>query len=489
MQVADVNYRHFENQVSSNVQWAPSVRGSIPHGGASYSKIDFSPTLKKLTDLKGSIDKKAPPPVSSANVTMPPPITREGRYADAFVAAIKKSEQIKAYQSQGNNPGGIPPAMPTPAQAAPSLVAPTDRPTAMEGVYVGGVHHSVAEQIANEPRGANPEIAVNTNFYGSQGRKEKNKARGKPYDRPPPGAYPSPKSPTLAEEMAPYMDTYENRFARGVTGQADVLGKIVEYQHGSRAEKISPGKSITLHNILPIGSAATKEIPVITQSEATKEIHAPLVARAFQRGSKRKAEEAILFADQLHPRKQRLRHPETRGREVVLQPNVGTVERFNPSQAIATTRIDTRPVRHPKASMEIPRLAPTTRLPTVSEELNPLRRRLAEEVSPSESRPAKKQRMYVEEPEPIRRRPGNTYDPSVFGIPSDAAPHFRAGSNAAPLRELARVNVKYGIPQADYAGGHFVFEGVQEPTENIRKRQRGAGTMPQPPPRKKQRRE
>lgn len=534
MELSDVNYRFYENQVSSNIQWSPSVRGSIPQGGPSFSKIDFSPTLKKLTDLKNDVNTIEP--VSTANITMPPPPTREDRYANAFVAAIKRAEDVKAYQSQSGNAPSLPTIPTNPVQVAPSIVVPTEQPTAsMDGVMVGGVHHTVQEAIATQPAGATPEISVQTNFHydaPSTGKAPKKKGKKKkPYDKMP-GAYPSPVSPTMEEQMAPYMDTYANRWAAGITGTASVQGKKVEYNHGKAVTKFeNPAIQITRH--LPSASPTFKIKTLGGEKSATRAEQArPVSVVSFTP----RAQVVEHFMPSQTAVTRPTQHPKASMNIPTLAPTTRLTsvsesetplrkqkaddvdpERFRPSKrqkihhtapivrssdielafpptAFKAGGTGNRAIRHPKGSYGIPEITSSARLPRmVSEEARPLRRPRLEEVQEWEARPAKKQKMWREEVEPIRRRPGNTYDPSVFGLPTGGAAQFRAGRNAMPLREIARTSNRnlVNITPVDHAippSAPFAFRGASEPTVRIRDRPR-ASEMPSQHVRKKQRRE
>ena len=452
MEVRDINYKIFDTQVSSNIQWDPSVRGSVP-GGRSYSKIDFSPTLKKLTSFKESV-KRAPPAVM-ANITMPPPLTQEGRYANAMVAALKHAEDVKTYQSQSSN---VPaqPSFPTATQAAPSMASETDRPTAaMENVMVGGHHHSVVESIAAEPRIPDPEMSVQTNFHsvaGGTGKSKKSKKpKKKPYERPPlAGGLPSPVSPYdeyVAGQLASWRAEPGGALSPGSSRRSSAEWEmpgafpVSSRRDSTHARRVSfvPETGATVQRIAsqhlesrmfgqrPIAQPrAGLGIPRLSRVPTSVPVSQPFVR------SKRAGDDAL----QGSSKKRRLAAPVATAREVVLQPRESVVERFMPTQQ-QSIMYGQRPIAQPRAEFGISRLrnVPTT----VPEPGEPFARgkRAGEPIG----RAAKRQKTQREMEHPIGGH--GTFDPSVFGSSFDG--HFRAGSNHPPLREIARAGSRYGV--------------------------------------------
>lgn len=480
MEVADINYKVFENKISSNVQWEPSVRGAIPNNGRSYSKIDFSPTLRKLTHLKEDVAKE--PPAVYANITMPPPATQEGKYANALVAAMKRAEDVKTYQSQSSNIGGTNishQTMPTAAQAAPSMAATGEAPAPTmqtENVFAGNQHHTVVEEIAAHQAPTAPEVPVAQNFFfsgASQGTKRRKKKQiGSDWKRARlgDGSLPSPTSPPVPTATMP--GGFPSPSPNYIQGSLRT-----ETYHGKTASMMTPGKMITMD--------PTEEKVSFGRPGSLSY----LVPAKIPRGSKRKAEEDAIHG-MLHGGKKqktdRLNYHAT-GKERVLSafvPGAASIlQHPTPNMASAMHADPDFGAQFRQGAHSLNYLVPA-KVPRGT------KRRGEDLAAPS----AKRQKTYHAQ-EMRRIGSGNhPYDPSMF---PGAAANDKTKVNDLAIQEVrrlanpaARFNIQaeaeYAIPPAfpTFTGGQGNI------TASIRRRPRAGelGTDERPTKRRKMKR-
>src|SRR6202042_3184779 len=113
----------------------------------SFSKFDLKPTLKRLSQMKESIEKN--PPDLVANITMPPRKTEYDRYADAVVLGLKHAEDVKNYNGASENGGGSLPTtktFPQPKEIPPSDIVPDTKNPSMstDNIFMSR-HHTTKE--------------------------------------------------------------------------------------------------------------------------------------------------------------------------------------------------------------------------------------------------------------------------------------------------------------------------------------------------------